>query len=453
MSVKRTWTLMSALLVLAMVLGACAPAATPAPAAPAAQPTTPPAAPAAQPTAAPAQPTAAPAAKPTAAPTTAVATAVATTAAAASGGNFVFGLILVGPYNDHGYSQAAYEGGKLAESQIPGAKMIYVDNVNSAAKPGVTVPQVVDDLISKGAKLVITNSDDFKDGTLEAAQKHPDLPIINVSGDQAWKDGKDFKAPKNESNFFGKMEYGKMIAGCAAALSTQTGKIGYLGPLINDETRRLVSSVYLGAKYCWTNYAKKDPKALSFKVTWIGFWFNIPGQTLDPTKVADDFYNNGYDVVISGIDTTEAVVEAGKMAKAGKKVFAIPYDYKGACTEAADVCLGVPYFNWGPAYVKAVGLVKDGKYAQYWDWYAPDWKDINSATSAVGFVNGNALSKDNATSVATFVKGLGDGSINLFKGPLNFQDGSVFLKDGETATDLQIWYLPQLLQGMEGASK
>ncbi len=45
----------------------------------------------------------------------------------------------------------------------------------------------------------------------------------------------------------GKMEYGKMIAGCAAALTTQTGKIGYLGPLINDETRRLSDSVYLGA--------------------------------------------------------------------------------------------------------------------------------------------------------------------------------------------------------------
>ncbi len=41
-----------------------------------------------------------------------------------------------------------------------------------------------------------------------------------------------------------------MIAGCAAALTTQTGQIGYLGPLINDETRRLASSAYLGAKYC-----------------------------------------------------------------------------------------------------------------------------------------------------------------------------------------------------------
>jgi len=365
-----------------------------------------------------------------------------------------FGVILVGPYNDHGWSEAHYMAGKYVEEKIPGAKMIYVDNVNPAAKPGVTVPQVVNDLIAKGCKLILTTSDDFKDGTLEAALQHPDLPIINVSGDHAWKEGRDYKAPPNESNFMGRMEYGKMIAGCAAALTTQTGKIGYLGPLINDETRRLAASAFLGARYCWTNMRGRDAKDLQFKVTWIGFWFNIPGQTLDPTKVADDFYNSGYDVVLSGIDTTEALIEASKFAKAGKQVWAIQYDYKEGCKEAPEVCLGVPYFNWGPAYLKAVRLVMEGRYSQYWDWNGPDWKDINNPdTSAVGFVKGDALSPENSAKLDQFIQGLADGSIVLFKGPLKFQDGSVYLKDGEVATDLQIWYFPQLLEGMEGPSK
>jgi simple sugar transport system substrate-binding protein len=367
---------------------------------------------------------------------------------------FTFGVVLVGPYNDHGWSEAHYAAGKYVESKIPNTKMIYVDNVNPGAKPGVTVPQVVEDLISKGAKIILTTSDDFKDGTLEAAKKHPEIPIVNVSGDHAWKEGKDFKAPNNESNFMGRMEYGKMIAGCVAALTTKTGKIGYLGPLINDETRRLAGSAYLGAKYAWTNILKKDPNKLKFKVTWIGFWFNIPGQTLDPTKVAVNFFNTGYDVVLSGIDTTEALVEANKMAKAGKKVWAVQYDYKDACKEAEDVCLGVPYFNWGPAYLKAINMVMENKWTQYWDWDGPDWKDINNPdTSAVGFLKGKALSPENAEKLDAFIKGLADGSINLFKGPLKFQDGKTYLKEGEVATDLQIWYFPQLLKGMEGASK
>ena len=158
---------------------------------------------------------------------------------------FVFGLLLVGPYNDHGWSQAHFDGGKYVEKKIPGTKMIYIDKVNPADRAGVTIPQLVDDMVEKGARLIIANSDDMKDGTREAALMHPDIHFIHISGD----DTTTGKASKNLSNLMGRMEYGKMMAGFVAALTTKTGKIGYLGPLINEETRRLASSCYLGAKY------------------------------------------------------------------------------------------------------------------------------------------------------------------------------------------------------------
>ncbi len=44
------------------------------------------------------------------------------------------------------------------------------------------------------------------------------------------------------------------------------------------------------------------------------------------------------------------------------------------------------------------------------------------------------------------------GGLNLWTGPINLQDGSVYVADGAVATDAQIWYLPQLLEGMEGQS-
>ena len=37
-------------------------------------------------------------------------------------------------------------------------------------------------------------------------------------------------------------------------------------------------------------------------------------------------------------------------------------------------------------------------------------------------------------------------------GTLNFQDGTEFVKAGEAATDKQIWYMEQLLEGMDGQS-
>ena len=180
----------------------------------------------------------------------------------------IFGLLLVGPYNDHGWSQAHYEGAKYVEKMVPGTKMIYIDKVNPADRPGVTIPQLVDDMAEKGVKLIIANSDDMKDGTREAAAMHPNIYFLHISGDDVLTG----KAPKNLSNLMGRMVYGKMMAGFAAAMTTKTGKIGYLGPLINEETRRLVASAYLGAKYAWQNVLKKDPKQLKFQVTWIGFW-------------------------------------------------------------------------------------------------------------------------------------------------------------------------------------
>jgi simple sugar transport system substrate-binding protein len=389
----------------------------------------------------------------TAAPaTTTTAAPAETTTTAAAAKEYTFGMLFVGPYNDSGWSQANYEGGTYVESKLPGAKMIYVDKVNSTDRPGTTPEQLAEDLVNQGAQMIFFTSDDMKDGAVAFAKAHPDIPVQFTSGDSAWKDGKDYQNLPNMSNIMGQMEYGKMIAGAAAALTTQTGKIGYLGPLINDETRRLASSVYLGAYYEWTQVLKKNPADLKFTVNWIGFWFNIPGVTSDPTQVADNFYNSGYDVVVSGIDTTEALVEAGKLAASGKKVWAVPYDFVGSLDEAPTVALGVPYFNWGPAYLEAVTMASQGKWTSFWNWNAPDWADINNPdTSAVGFKKGEGLSADASAKVDEFVKALA-GGLNLWKGPLNLQDGTAYLADGVEATPQQIWYLPQLLQGMEGQS-
>ena len=367
---------------------------------------------------------------------------------------FKFGMILVGPKNDKGWSQAHYEGGKYLEEKLKTEPMIVMDKINPADSPDITVEQVVDDMVASGAKLIIATSDDMKDGILTAAAKHTSVPIVHISGDSAWEEGKTYRSDLTLlSNVMGQMEYGKMIAGCAAALKTETGKIGFLGPLINDETRRLANAAYLGAKHCWTVNKGKNIADLSFKVTWIGFWFHIPGFTIDPTQVTNGFFDSGIDVVISGIDTTEALVVAGQRAQKGDKVWAVPYDYEGACEQAPTICLGVPYFNWGPSYVDIAESVKNNSYKSSWTWVGPDWKDINNKDkSAIGFMPGEGLTQVERKQINAFISDLGKGKIKLFTGPLNYQDGTKYLDNGETASNKAIWYTPQLLEGMEGNS-
>jgi simple sugar transport system substrate-binding protein len=311
------------------------------------------------------------------------------------------------------------------------------------------VPQLAADLISQGAKFIIANSDDMKDGIREAAAQYPDVRFLHISGDDVLTG----KAPKNLGNLMGRMEYGQMMAGFAAAMTSKTGKIGYLGPLANEETRRLAVASYLGARYAWQEVLHKDLKDLKFQVTWIGFWFHIPGVTTDPTQVTQNFFNSDYDVVISGLDTTEALVVAQQKRKEGKDVHAIPYDYQGACELAPEACLGVRFYNWGPAYVQQIQAAKNGTWKPDWLWLGPDWKDINNPdTSMIGFTPGAGLKPEAKQALDRFIGDLGGEKVQLFKGPLNFQDGKPFLKEGETATDKQIWYMEQMLQGMEGSS-
>ena len=364
-----------------------------------------------------------------------------------------FGLILVGPRDDKGYSQAHYEGGQYAAEQSKGT-MIVIDKVNPADSPNITVAQVVDDMVADGAQLVIATSDDMKDGILAAAAKHPTVPMIWASGDSAWKEGNGYRSDlTNLGNVFGKMEYGKMIAGCAAAIKSESGKIGFLGPLINDETRRLANSAYLGAKHCWQAMNASASGELEFSVTWIGFWFNIPGVTLDPTQVSNEFFDSGVDVVISGIDTPDALIVAGQRAQSGETVWAVPYDYEGACDQAPSVCLGVPYFNWGPAYLDLVKSVGSDTYKAEWDWVGPNWGNINhKATSSIGYKMGDGLTDGQQNQIQSFIDALGNNGVDLFVGPLNFQDGSQYLADEEKATDKQIWYTPMLLEGIKGDS-
>ncbi len=368
---------------------------------------------------------------------------------------FVFGVILVGPKNDHGWSQAHYEGGLYVEENLPGARMIVFESLNPADKPEATLEGVVDEMVAQGAQLVLTTSDEFEEDTVGAAEKYPDVTFISISGDDAWAAGQDAgAAPSNEGNFMGQMPPMKAIAGCAAALATDTGKIAYLGPLINFETRRLASSVYLGARYCYENYREMSADDLEFTVTWIGFWFNIPGVTLDPTEVTTGFLDSGVDVVLSGIDTTEAIVVAGQRADQGEQVWAVPYDYEGACDEKPEICLGVPYFNWGPAYLEAAQAVQDGTWTQSWDWNPPYWQDLNDKTKTpVGWVDGAGLTDEMKADLDAFIAGMASGEIVMWQGPLNLQDGTSYLADGEVATEAQIWYLPQLLEGMEGPSE
>jgi len=379
---------------------------------------------------------------------------------------FVFGMVLVGPKDDRGWSQAHYEGGLYLQEQIPGSEMLTFESLNPADNPEATLADVVRNFVGEGTTLIITTSDSFQEDTVKVAADYPKVTFINISGDNVLTK----TAPANMGNVMASSEWTRLIAGCAAALTSESGKIGYIGPLINNETRRMAASEYLGAKYCWEKYKNKDPKDLQFEVTWIGFWFNIPGVTLDPTEEAKNFYNRGFDVVVSGIDTTEMVTVAGQEKAAGKTVWVQPYNSLSGCDTSPANCLGMVYYNWGPAYAQIAQSVIDGTWKSEWMWVAPTFSSeagkVFADLSMTGYMPREGLSEDNTATLMKFIDEVkafaadkaNTGKIFLWSDDLKLQDGTTLAeaaKDKPTSDEYQlsVWYLPQILDGMVGASE
>jgi simple sugar transport system substrate-binding protein len=378
---------------------------------------------------------------------------------------FVFGVVLVGPQQDGGWSQSHYEGGQYVEQNLPGARMLVFESLNPADAPEATLLDVVTQMVEEGAEVIFTTSDSFEEDTNTVAAAFPDVAFVNITGSNAIAaafpeaaEREGYTAPPaNIANFNGLMEAPRLLAGCAAALTTETGHIGYLGALVNPETRRLVASTYLGARYCYENYRGMNPDDLTFTVKWIGFWFNIPGVTLDPTEVSNELFDRGADVIVSGIDTLQAIEVAGQRTGEGERVFAIPYGNKNGCSIAPEACIGVAYYNWGPAYLDTVQEVQEGTWAQKWEWLPPDWSDINAAdTSVIGYLDGEALPEEVKPQLDEFLAEMAAFSTDeananqvfLWEGPLNLSDGTPLAAEGEPVNPLDIWFLPQLLEGI-----
>ena len=105
-------------------------------------------------------------------------------------------------------------------------------------------------------------------------------------------------------------------------------------------------------------------------------------------------------------------------------------------------------------YLATAQAVSNGTWEQSWDWLPADWDNLGDpALTNVGWVDGPSLSEEAAAQLDEFIAGLASGEINVWTGPINLQDGSPYIAEGAVAPDDEIWYLPQLLEGMEGSSE
>ena len=119
-------------------------------------------------------------------------------------GKFNIGMVLIGPHDDGGWSQAHYEGLLYVEENVPNTHVAYVENVPE----GADSEQVFRALARKGFDLIIGTSFGFGDPMEIVAGEFPDSMFIHLTGIKS-----NFT---NFGNLMGAMEDMKYLAGMLA---------------------------------------------------------------------------------------------------------------------------------------------------------------------------------------------------------------------------------------------
>ena len=100
--------------------------------------------------------------------------------------------------------------------------------------------------------------------------------------------------------------------------------------------------------------------------------------------------------------------------------------------------------NWAPYYIARTKAVMDGT------WTSVDtWDGIGPGMVGIGEIS-DAVPADVKEAALALKASIADGSYHPFTGPLNKQDGSAWLAEGETADDGTLAGMNFFVEGIEG---
>lgn len=364
--------------------------------------------------------------------------------------DLIVGLLLAGAHNDNSYNQFHLDAARQAAENLKNIKIIYIDQANPLVRPAdVTIPAMVDDLVQKGATVIVANAYEMELGILAAAPNYPQVTFIQIDGGEALNQA----SRPNIVNVTLMFEYAQMLTGFAAGMSTATGQIGYLAGSRDPDAPNSfhqISAVYLGAKYAWETVRGKSPKDLRFRVKWMGNWFNNFSPQEDTKASALKLFDSGSDVVIGGNYNTDIFLAAEEVSESNKKLLIATTANPYISQNNQPFLIGLSFYDWLPVYEDIFSKAKQGTLSAKWLRFAPDLAYLDKfGYTNVGFVPYDGLDLQGKEELDKFVKLLASGKLNLFNGPLNYKDGNIFVEADRTPSANTLRNMTQLVDGIE----
>ena len=338
-------------------------------------------------------------------------------------GGKAIGFIFVGPKDDYGYNQAAYEGSQEVAKAFPDMKILTAENVPEDDN----ATRVMEGMIGNGAKIIFATSYGHKDPALKVAAAHPDVVVIQ-QGNIA-----EGAIPANFGTYFGTVYEPVYLAGIAAGRATKSNKLGYVYAFPISQSIDNINAFQLGAK-------SVNPQAKTYVVN-TSHWCD-PGKQAEATN---SLLSQDVDVITQHQDCTATIIKTAE----AKGAFTVGY-HANASSLAPKGWLTGSEWKWGPLYVDIVRTTLDGKFtgSKFNDNYR-----VGLKTGDNPFVQspyGPSVTAETKAEIdrARAVIGAKDGS--PFKGPVIGQDGKVVFADGMVPDYAAIENLKVFVDGVVG---
>ena len=324
------------------------------------------------------------------------------------------GFVYVGPIGDGGWTYQHDQGRLAVEAEFGDrVETIFQESVPE----GPDAERVMAQMALNGADIIFATSFGYMEAVNNVAAQFPDVKFEHATGYR--------RDHENVTTYNARFYEGRAVVGHIAGSMTETNKIGYIASYPIPEVIMGINSTYL--------HAKAVNPDVEMVVIWVYTWF-------DPAKEADAaqaMIQQGVDVITQHTDSTAplaAAAEAGGVIGFGQASDMAAFAPSPRVASIVD--------DWSPYYIKRVGELLDGTYAQ-----TDSWGGMPEGEVVIGEIT-EAVPADVAAEAEAMIAAITAGEYHPFTGPINKQDGTPWLAEGEVASDGDLLSMDFYVEGI-----
>lgn len=359
-------------------------------------------------------------------------TPAATSSASSSGGGsdepMTVGFIYVGPKDDYGYNQAHAQGAAAVAKKFSWVKLVEEANVPETTAVAESMRSMID---VDGAKALFPTSFGYFDPhVVKLAVEYPDVQFFHAGG--LYQEG---KTPKNVASYFGYIDEAQYVAGIVAALTSKTGKLGFVGAKPIPQVLRNINSFTLGAR--------SVKPATTTQVVFTGNW----AEPIKEAEATNSMADQGIDVVTCHVDSPKVVMETAEK----RGIFCSGYHADQSALAPKGYLTGAEW-DWTNIYSQIAEELHAGK------------KTMDGGIQHVlrgglkeGFCKlsayGAAVSSDTKQKADAVKAQFMDGSMVIYQGEIKDNKGKVVIAANESLKQLdpKLEQMNYLVEGVIGS--